>query len=114
MKPRPSPIGDPRNPEVPQLIVQPSTERDLIQPPKDLRSPMEKMFGADDQPHFLSRGMYAQQQRKAEEEKEYRTFSYAPGTIEDVENLDMILKRPTTSQRGYPSQEPIMYNPRQM
>ena len=72
---------------------------------------MEKMFGADDQPHFLSRGMYAEQQRRAEEEKEYRTMAYAPGTIQDVENLDMILKRPTTSQWGYGELEPTLYDP---
>ena len=70
---------------------------------------MEKMFGADDQPHFLSRGMYEQQQRRADEEKEYRTMAYAPGTLEDVENLDMLLKRPTMSQREY--DQPTMYNP---
>ena len=56
--------------------------------------------------------MYEQQMRKADAEKEYRTMSYAPGTIEDVENLDMLLKRPTTSQLGYG--EPTMYNPQPM
>ena len=70
----------------------------MIETPKDLRFPLEKMYGTDDQPHFLSKGMYEQQQRKAEAEKEYRTMAFAPGTIEDVETLDMILGRPTTSE----------------
>ena len=72
---------------------------------------MEKMFGVDDQPHFLRKGMYAHQQRVAEEEKEYRTMGFGPGpsTYEDIEALDELLYRPTFSQREI--SEPTMYNP---
>ena len=60
--PKPSRIGDPKNPEVPSLVVQPARERQLIERPTDL-SPMEKMFGSDDQPHFLQGQGYRHSQQ---------------------------------------------------
>jgi len=59
------------------------------------------MFGADDQPHFMSREKYATQERIAESEKEIQTQAFGPSTTQDVEDLDRLLARPTASQLEY-------------
>ena len=106
-KAQPAPVGTPRNPEVPSLTVQPDTESKPIEKPVDKRTSMEKMFGADDQPHFLSRSTYAQQQKQATHEKEIRTQASGPETRQDVESLDTLLARPTASQMGYTNPRPM-------
>ena len=101
------------------MVVQPATERRLIERPTDL-SPMEKMFGTEDQPHFLDRRgqYYNQQQQKTVEETELRTAaSKDPARKSDFENLDRILQSPTTSQMMrdepyfYRQDDPVLYEP---
>lgn len=80
---------------------------------------MEKMFGSDDQPHFLGRGArhYNQQQQKAEAEREPGTAAAEPGARGDFDSLDRILQSPTTSQMMrdepffYRQDDPTLYEP---
>jgi hypothetical protein len=47
-KSKPSPVGAPKNPEVPSLTVQKEKKSETIEKPADKKLLRDKMFGADD------------------------------------------------------------------